>query len=69
MTRAEMIEVARGNIERNLGADFEEGEEPSADAIYSDAYTLGVDALMDKGVDAATARDVAREVAQGFAQP
>jgi hypothetical protein len=66
MTHDEMIEVARGNIERHIG----DVEDPlNVDAIYDEAYTLGFDALVDKGVEAVTARAVAREVAIGFAQP
>lgn len=69
MTEAQMVEIARGNIERNLGADFDPEVEPTADAIYNDAYMLGFDALHDAGVDNATARRVASQVAQTFAQP
>ncbi len=71
MTREQMQEIARGNIERHLGdvaADYE-SEEAMADAIYDEAYTLGLDALVDAGVDLLTARSVALEVASGFAQP
>ena len=46
-----------------------EDEEPSADSIYSEAYTLGFDALVDAGVDRETAGRVAQEIAQGMAQP
>jgi hypothetical protein len=62
-----LLPIARGNIEQHLG-DVCEGED-SADSIYDEAYTLGFDALHDAGVDDATAREVAREVAMCFAQP
>jgi hypothetical protein len=67
MTEDEMRDKARGNIERHLG-DVCDGEE-SADAIYDEAYTLGFDALHDAGVNVETARRIAAEVAQTFAQP
>ena len=64
MTRDRMEEIARGNIERHLGDVAED-----ADSIYDEAYTLAFDALADAGVDHGTAGEVARRVAQGFAQP
>ncbi len=69
MTEDQMIEIARGNIERNLGTDFGPEEEPTADDIYDDAYVLGFDALHDVGVGNETARRVAGRVALTFAYP
>lgn len=77
MTEDQMREIARGNIEQNLSdaiaedcADLGEyAAEAVADAIYDSAYILGFDALHDKGVDNETARRIASEVAQCFAQP
>jgi hypothetical protein len=71
MTMLEMEELARGAIERSLGdvaAEYD-SEEDAADAVYDEAYTLAFDALADAGVDHATARDVAINVASCFAQP
>lgn len=71
MNEDQLREIARGNIERHLGdvaADYE-SEEAAADAIYDEAYTLGFDALHDAGIDDATARRVAAEVARCYAQP
>jgi hypothetical protein len=72
MTYDEMKELARGNVERNLGdaiaEDCDDGE-PSADLIYDEAFTLAVDALIDAGVDNKTAGIIATEIAQSFAQP
>ena len=66
MTRDQMIELARGNIEQNLSdAVAEDGE----DAVYDSAYVLAFDALADAGIDSFTAGEVAQHVAQGFAQP
>ena len=70
-TETEMEEIARGSVERHLGdvaADYE-SEEAAADAIYDEACTLAFDALVDAGVDHATARQVAAQVAQCYAQP
>lgn len=70
MTEDQMREIARGNIERNLCADWDpEDGDPSADYVYDDACTLGSDALVDAGVDHRTANRIAAEVAQLFAQP
>lgn len=70
MTEEQMVELARGNVERNLGADWdpEEGE-ITADYIYDDAYVLAFDALVDAGVSIEEARRVGQMVAQTFAQP
>lgn len=64
LTDSEMLEIARGNIERHL-----DSEDMSEDAIYDDAYTLAFDALVDAGVTHATARAVAARAAQGYAKP
>lgn len=70
MTRDEMIELARGNIEQNLCADWDpENGDPDADYIYDDAYVLAFDKLVDANVPVLEAREVAQYVAQGFAQP
>ena len=63
-----MIELARAIVERNLGADFIPDEEPTPDAIFDDAFTLAVDALIDAGVERSEAQRVARGVAMMFAQ-
>lgn len=66
MTRNQMLEIARGNIERNLSdAVAEDGE----DSLYDSAYTLAFDALADAGIDSFTAGEVAQHVAQGYTQP
>lgn len=64
-------EIARGNIERHLDVDCNSyyDQEALADVIYTEAYTLGVDALLDHGVDSDKAVSIAMDVAQGFAQP
>jgi hypothetical protein len=64
MTEDQMIELARGNIERHLY--IEEGDE---DSIFDEAYTLAFGALADVGVSLIDARRVASKVAQLFAQP
>jgi hypothetical protein len=51
-----------------VAADYET-EEAAADAIYDEAYALGFDALVDAGVDRATARRIADGVARNYAQP
>ena len=63
MTEYEMEEIARGNIERHLG------DVATPDSIYDEAYTLGVDALLDAGVERCEAVYIASRVAQLFAQP
>lgn len=60
-------EIARGNIERYLG-DVCDGE-TSADAIFSEAYTLAFDALHDAGVPDEKAREIAQDEATKIAQP
>lgn len=65
MTENEMLEMARGNIER--GAEW--CETASADTIYEECYTLAFDALHDAGVERNTASRIARQVAMGHAQP
>jgi hypothetical protein len=62
-----LLEIARGNVEQHLG-DVVDGDD-SADAIYDEVYTLAYDALHDAGIDDATARTVAAELAQSYAQP
>lgn len=69
MTEEQMREIARGNVERHLGADFPEGEEPTADMIYDDAFVLASDALRDAGVKPSEANRVAQQIAMEFAQP
>ena len=71
MTRDQLIQIARGGVERSLAdvaADYD-SEEAAADAIYDEAFTLGFDALIDKGVDPMLAAEIARHVAQLYAQP
>lgn len=57
MTEDHMIEIARGNIERNFAPEAE-------DDLYEEAYTLAFDALHDAGVDNATAGRIAAGLAQ-----
>ena len=57
-------EIARGGIECG-----ESGDETTPDGIYDEAYTLALDALHDEGVEDATARRIADEVARCYAQP
>jgi hypothetical protein len=58
-------EIARGNIERHLGDVAEE----SADSIYDEAWTLAHDALVDAGCPLEYQGEIARSVAQCYAQP
>jgi hypothetical protein len=67
MTHQEMMDLAWSNVERNLGCCVEDGA--TEGDVYNEAYTLAFDALADKGVSHATARSVAVQVAQRFAQP
>lgn len=67
MTHQEMMDFAWSNVERNLGSCIEDGA--TEDDVYDEAYTLAFDALADKGVPHATARSVAVQIAQRFAQP
>lgn len=67
MTDSEMLELAWGNVERNLGSCVDDGA--SEDTVYDEAYTLAFDACVDAGITHATARGVAARVAQRFAQP
>jgi hypothetical protein len=66
MTDEEMVQMAWGNVERNLGCV---AGEDSEDDIYDEAYTLAFDVLADAGITHATARAIAARVAQSFAQP
>lgn len=67
MTKEQMEEIAWGNVEQNIGCCVDAGD--SADSVYDEAYTLAFDALADAGIDHETARGVAVNVAQRFAQP
>lgn len=70
-TLIELEELARGNIDRHLGdvyADYG-SEEEAADAIFDEAYILAFDALIDAGIDHRTARSIAQDLAQRYAQP
>lgn len=69
LSESQMEELARGNIERHLGDAVSESGETTADSVFDEAYTLGVDALVDAGVDNTTAQTVARRVVAMFAQP
>jgi hypothetical protein len=64
---ARLRDIARGAIESHLG-DVLEGEE-TPDMIFEHAYTIALDRLMDEGVPARTARNVAQDVATCLAQP
>jgi hypothetical protein len=69
--RERLMDIARGAIEQNLDTEayLSEDEDGAADAIYSEAYALGYGALIEAGVEATMAGDIARYVAQGYAQP
>lgn len=67
MTNEQYHELARGAIERHLG-DVCEGED-SADSIYSEAYSLAIDALIDAGCHIELAGAIASDEAQKIAQP
>jgi len=69
MDENQLREIARGNIERNLGCCIDDPENVNADTIYDEAYTLAFDALHDAGWPAEVASKIAREMAQMFAQP
>lgn len=60
-------ELARSNVEANLGSCVDEGDSP--DTVYDEAYTLAFDKLADAGIPHDICRDLATEVAQGYAQP
>lgn len=51
------------------GADWEGWKDFDTDEIYSDAYDLAFDGLLNNGVDKTTAQAVANNVARLFAQP
>ena len=71
--REDLEKIARGNIERHLAdaiTDYDNLEEGvSTDAIYSEAYTLAVDTLLDAGVERALAQEIAAYLARIYAQP
>lgn len=71
--REDLEKIARGNIERHLDdaiTDYDNlEEEVPTDAIYSKAYTLGIDALLDAGVERALAQEIAAYLARSYAQP
>jgi hypothetical protein len=72
VTKEEWKDLARGNVERNLSVEGAEdmSEEEVADAIYEDAYTLALDALLDASYpDLEEARAIASSVALSFSQP
>ena len=60
--REQMVEIARGNVERFL----EIGEDGD---IYEEAYTLAIDALHDAGYQGQEAVDVAVILAMSYANP
>lgn len=62
-------DIARGGIERHLGDCFDGEEDPTPDAIFSEAYTLAFDALHNAGCPIDEARRIAQEQAQNLAQP
>lgn len=64
MTQEQMRELARNSL-----ANLDYDEESSADSVYSDAFNMALDALVDKGIDNDTASVIAREVAMCVAQP
>jgi hypothetical protein len=67
MNQAQMLDIARGAIERHLGDAADEAM--SADAIYDAAFVLAHDALIDRGVEASAATPIAQQAAQAVAQP
>jgi hypothetical protein len=66
--RERLTEIARGNVERHLG-DVCDGDSDSPDSIYDEVYTLAFDALHDAGVPDDTARSIATELGQSYANP
>lgn len=67
MTKERMQEIARGNIDKHIGDVIEDPEDK--ETVYEEAYTLGLDALVDAGVSLETARPIAHEIANSYAQP
>lgn len=65
MNVQQMEDIARGAIERN--ADW--SEDAASDDIYDAAYILALYALIDAGVDNATAVAVAQHMAMSYANP
>lgn len=63
MTRDEMVEVARANIDSNLG-NAADPDDPNS--IAENAYVLAFDALHDRGVDAKIAREIASHIAAEY---
>jgi hypothetical protein len=62
-------EAARANVDRHLGDCYEIEDEPSPDAIYSEAYTLAFDGAKDAGASMEEACVIATRIAQCYAQP
>lgn len=70
MTEERMHDIARGAIERHLGDCVgEDGEEPTPDTLYDNAFVLAHDALLDAGVGKDNATRIAQYEAQCIAQP
>jgi hypothetical protein len=69
ITEERMHDIARGAIEQNLGDCVDEDGEASSDTLYDNAFVLAHDALIDSGIDAATATRIAQYEAQCIAQP
>jgi len=65
-TREQLLEIAYGAVERNLGDVA--GEDTSAEAMFSEAYTLGYEALAAAHVPHQQASELAQIVAQNIAQ-
>jgi hypothetical protein len=59
-------EIAPRAIERHLGDVIDSDD--SADAIYEEAYTIALDALVDSGLDFREAGTIASAAAQSIAQ-
>lgn len=62
MTKNEMMELARRNVDRHLGDCNCESD----DDLYDNTYTLAFDALHDKGISDEEAREVAKELATSY---
>lgn len=69
LSEKRMDEIARGAIERHLADAVSEYKEVSSATLYTEAYKLAWDALVDKDIDSAKAREVAARVARNYVQP
>lgn len=63
-SRDEWLEVARGNVERNLADSVD-----TPDSIFDNVYILAFDAMHDEGCSDELARELAQWLAMGYANP